>query len=80
MLGLIDKATVSRKGKAGRDVEINPSGVKFKAEPLTATAPPTCPVCTKPMVQRVAKRGSKSGNAFWGCSDFPSCRGTKQIG
>jgi len=40
---------------------------------------PECPECTKPMVQRVAKKGDKKGNTFWGCSDFPKCKGTLKI-
>ncbi len=47
--------------------------------PAAATAPPSCPVCTKPMVRRTAKRGNQPGNAFWGCSGYPACRGTRPI-
>jgi restriction system protein len=42
-------------------------------------ATPTCPQCSSPMVKRVAKRGRGAGNPFWGCSNFPSCRGTRLI-
>lgn len=42
-------------------------------------ATPTCPICAKVMVQCVAKRGGSSGNAFWGCSGFPACRGTRPV-
>ena len=28
------------------------------------------------MVKRTAQRGPNAGNEFWGCSDFPRCRGT----
>lgn len=48
--------------------------------PVQALTQPPCPVCTKPMVMRTAKRGSALGNEFWGCSDFPACRGTRQVG
>lgn len=37
---------------------------------------PDCPRCSKPMVRRMARQGVHSGQAFWGCSDYPSCRGT----
>ncbi len=37
----------------------------------------TCPLCGKPMVQRLAKRGSNAGNQFWGCSTFPACKETR---
>ena len=49
------------------------------ASPNLATTP-SCPICSKSMVQRVPKRGASSGNAFWGCSGFPACRGTRQVG
>ncbi len=46
--------------------------------PDPATVPP-CPVCAQPMVRRVAKRGASAGHAFWGCSAYPRCRGTKPM-
>ncbi len=44
-----------------------------------ATPPAACPVCAKPMVRRTAKRGANAGSAFWGCSGYPACRGTRPI-
>lgn len=38
---------------------------------------PTCPVCSGSMVQRVAKKGANAGAQFWGCSNWPGCRGTR---
>ena len=40
---------------------------------------PHCPLCGGSMVKRVARRGTNSGKAFWGCEDFPKCRGTRKI-
>jgi restriction system protein len=34
----------------------------------------SCPECGAQMVKRVARRGSRAGEAFWGCSAFPDCR------
>lgn len=48
-----------------------------EAAPTTST--PACPKCGKSMVLRRAKQGANAGNEFWGCSDFPSCRGIRQI-
>ena len=31
------------------------------------------------MVLRTARKGVKAGNQFWGCTEFPRCRGTLQI-
>lgn len=35
---------------------------------------PACPKCGLEMVRRINRR---NGNQFWGCSRFPSCRGTR---
>lgn len=40
---------------------------------------PTCPVCNGWMVRRVAQRGANAGGAFWGCTAYPACHGTRQI-
>ena len=45
----------------------------------TSAGSPACPVCQSPMVKRTAKRGANSGNAFWGCSQYPGCKGTRAI-
>lgn len=50
-----------------------------EAVSLKTVKTPSCPACTKPMVLRVAKRGGSSGSTFWGCSGFPTCRGTRQV-
>lgn len=36
---------------------------------------PNCPQCGKPMVLRIAKTGKNVGKQFWGCSDYPDCKG-----
>jgi restriction system protein len=36
---------------------------------------PSCPVCRSAMQKRTAKRGANAGNEFWGCSQYPKCRG-----
>ena len=38
-----------------------------------------CPLCAKTMVRRTAKRGANAGGEFWGCTDYPACRGTRPI-
>ena len=39
------------------------------------SAPPRCPKCGSEMVLRTAKMGSNKGNQFWGCPNYPHCRG-----
>lgn len=36
-----------------------------------------CPLCGGEMVLRTARKGTKAGEKFWGCSSYPKCRGKK---
>jgi len=36
---------------------------------------PLCPICSREMIKRTARKGKNAGNTFWGCSQFPNCRG-----
>jgi restriction system protein len=49
-----------------------------RVDPIPSVPP--CPVCSRPMARRTAKRGASRGEAFWGCTAYPSCRGTRPIG
>jgi restriction system protein len=40
---------------------------------------PVCPRCGSEMVMRKARQVAKAGGAFWGCPNFPRCRGTRAI-
>ena len=40
---------------------------------------PACPDCSKPMRQRIAKQGKQAGEAFWGCSGYPECKGVRPV-
>lgn len=40
-------------------------------------AEPVCPKCGSPMILRTAKSGAHKGNQFWGCSNYPDCRGIR---
>ncbi|WP_455921833.1 restriction endonuclease [Pseudomonas putida] len=44
-----------------------------------ASAAPACPFCRKPMVTRLARSGRNAGGEFWGCADYPKCRGIRPI-
>jgi hypothetical protein len=51
------------------------------AQPSTtaASGTPSCPICGSRMRYRTARRGARAGRPFWGCSRYPSCRGTRNI-
>ena len=45
--------------------------------PQQQAAEPRCPRCGSAMVHRIARRGAERGRAFWGCSRYPTCSGTR---
>jgi predicted RNA-binding Zn-ribbon protein involved in translation (DUF1610 family) len=51
-----------------------PSGGKAVVANADAVAP-ACPRCGASMVLRTAKTGKNAGERFWGCPQFPRCRG-----
>ena len=53
--------------------------LKHRAEQSAQEDAPLCPQCGKPMIKRMAKKGTNSGKPFWSCSDYPNCNGTRKI-
>lgn len=50
---------------------------KAKEPPKNA---PKCPECESPMLRRKSKpRDDKPASSFWGCSNYPTCKGIKPI-
>lgn len=50
-----------------------------KSSEQSAELAPRCPKCEQPMVRRTARRGANAGREFWGCSEFPRCRGIVSV-
>lgn len=46
---------------------------------MQAEGAPTCPKCGKPMRKMIAKKGRNAGNAFWSCTGYPECKGTRNF-
>jgi four helix bundle suffix protein len=40
---------------------------------------PICPLCGKSMRRRTASKGHYAGQAFWGCSAYPECKGVRPL-
>lgn len=40
---------------------------------------PVCPVCGAPLVLRTVKHGPNIGLSFYGCSNYPNCRYTRDL-
>jgi len=45
----------------------------------TIPTSPKCPLCTKPMRLRTARRGRHAGHGFWSCIDHPHCKGLRAL-
>ena len=79
-----------RRGQVQASVtaKVIPSEAPHPASPMPgqvvkpiseASGPPFCPMCRQPLLLRRARQGPNAGNEFWGCSDYPRCRGARQI-
>lgn len=40
---------------------------------------PPCPKCGAPMALRYTRKGTRQGEQFWGCTDYPRCQGTRPL-
>ena len=40
---------------------------------------PMCPLCGKHLALRTARKGSRAGSQFWGCTGYPECKGTRPL-
>lgn len=62
-----------------------PVSIALSAErprPASTPAPqgaPSCPRCGSPMALRTAKKGASAGSQFWGCTQYPGCKGTRPM-
>ncbi len=65
LFGMLKQAKASQGSKSTMHV------------PTVETPEPACPSCGAAMVKREATRGANAGNAFWGCSTYPRCKGTR---
>ncbi len=46
---------------------------------INGSAKTLCPKCGSPMIVRTAKKGSNTGNKFWGCSKYPACKSIRPV-
>jgi len=78
LFGLIQQAKAARGNQGRAEAPVQQRSVTPFASAAAAPAL-ACPTCSSSMVRRIAKRGDNAGKAFWGCADYPSCRGTRPI-
>jgi restriction system protein len=77
---LMQKAEISNHRQAA---QVDTQKVVLAKLPGAATKAPAaavaCPRCGSAMVKRVAERGTKAGQEFWGCVKYPSCDGMRPV-
>lgn len=71
--------SVYRVAKSRRDVRKIDSSDNSSGSNSGSEDAPHCPTCNGLMAKRKARRGANAGNEFCGCSNYPSCRGTRSI-
>ncbi len=54
-------------------------GNRRKAAEAKNRTEPECPRCGAPLVLRTVSKGEGAGRQFYGCSEFPRCRYTKNL-
>lgn len=76
-IDLIDGAALKAiiKEVQQQSLVLTPRAQPVRSTPLPPTADPSCPNCGSAMTRRVARQGANSGNAFWGCTTYPKCKG-----
>jgi restriction system protein len=79
-LTLVDGPRLAAMLASARSAKERSGGRAVPIDRVTsATATPACPSCGSPMTPRTAKRGPNAGSAFWGCSTYPACKGTRAV-
>lgn len=80
MLGRqIENQLATFKDEGGFTEALTAERLATKAEKSATDGAPACPVCGKPMIKRMARKGMNSGKEFWSCSGYPDCNGTRNI-
>lgn len=70
MIDTLNESDSENDSQSEKDIE--------SAETEMPELDPLCPICSQKMIKRTAKKGKNAGNTFWGCSQFPNCRGVVQ--
>lgn len=73
--GLSEPALPAATTESVKPEPANPPIETNRHLPRGTMAGPSCPKCHARMIRRVAIAGKLKGNEFWGCSQYPECRG-----
>lgn len=65
------------KAQGGFTENLTKIRLEARDEKAAAEGAPKCPLCGKIMRKRLCRKGKNAGHAFWSCSAYPDCRGTR---
>ena len=75
----MERQLESFKAEGGFTEGLTAEHLAYRKQQSVHTEAPPCPICGKPMIKRMARKGINSGKEFWSCSDYPKCNGTKPV-
>lgn len=67
------------KQQGGFTENMTAERLEARREQAESSGAPECPLCGKPMLRRMQKKGKMQGREFWGCSDYPHCSGIRPL-
>ncbi|MCC8072000.1 MAG: topoisomerase DNA-binding C4 zinc finger domain-containing protein [Bacteroidales bacterium] len=74
---LLNKRREEFQQEGGFSETLSTEQIAARQGQLEAEGVPTCPQCGARMVVKKRGRGEGHGQPFWGCPQFPACRGTR---
>ena len=75
----MERQLESFRAEGGFTEGLTAERLAFRAEQSVKSDAPACPLCGKPMIRRMAKKGVNAGREFWSCSGYPQCNGIRNI-
>jgi four helix bundle suffix protein len=75
----LEKQLAAFREEGGFTEALTAERLAHRTEESRQAEAPSCPICGKPIIKRVAKKGQNSGKEFWSCSAHPECYGTRNI-
>ena len=51
----------------------------YKSDTSDEASVPFCPLCGHPMARRIARKGPRPNQPFWGCPRYPDCKATLAV-
>ena len=79
LTGQINKRLADFKDEGGFTENMTQERLATIKQQAQQNGTPLCPVCGAEMRKMVAKKGANTGKEFWGCTNYPNCKGTVKI-